>query len=166
MTKAILIGCVILTTAALVVGFALENRWSFAIVSLAGGVVWGILAFFGRDFPALSLALSIGLAVLVGWLGNAPALPVVAVVASLSAWDLSLFGRRLRYAVQGSTKSVLVRRHLLRLLAVNGIGLAIAVLTILLRVRFSFPILFFAGLALFFILYKAVTLLVVGDKRP
>jgi hypothetical protein len=166
MTKAILLGCVILTTAALVVGFAIESQWSLAIGSLAGGVVWAVLAFLGRDFPAISLTLSVCLAVLAGWLGNAPVLPVVAVVAALSAWDLSLFGKRLRYAAQGGIKGVLERRHLMRLLAVNGIGFAIALSAILLRVRFSFTTVFFAGLALFFVLYKAITLLAVRDKRP
>jgi hypothetical protein len=106
--------------------YLLNGWWPLALLIGAVGLSWGIGSWRGWRWPAdaglLLLALAAGSGL---WLGMDVWESFLAVVLTLSAWDLDHFHRQLRGVPRTAATARLERGHLLRLLVVSGISAAV-----------------------------------------
>jgi len=72
---------------------------------------------------------------------------LLGLVASLSAWDLDRFYRRIKSFEQVANEAEMERRHLLMLLSVDLLGLLLAGAALVIRTKIAFGIAFLLGLA-------------------
>jgi len=84
------------------------------------------------------VGLFIVVAVAGAWLDLSPLLLTIGLTATVSAWDLDYFARQLNGVDRVVESRKLTRRHLQRLLIVDGVGLLIAVLALNVQIRLSF----------------------------
>ena len=76
--------------------------------------------------------------------------------AALAAWDLDYFAQRLRSVEYTTRAHDLERRHLRRLLVVEGLGLLLGAVALGVKVRFSFATACLLGLVAVLGLSQAV----------
>ena len=107
-----------------------------------------MVLFFFMGAAALGLLLGLGS----GWI-------LVGVAAVLCAWDLDHFAQRLRSAGRVEGARELERRHLLRLLAVSGLGFLLAAIALGLKLELGFGAAVFLGLLVVISLSQLVGLL-------
>lgn len=139
MSEKLLPAAIILAGGALALGYGLGGLWSGVLLSLALSVCW--LVAFWRDWlwmsaPGLGLCVVVAVGGLLLNLGTGWML--VGVVAALSAWDLDAFVQRLRDVEWVADRRALERRHLMRLLIVDLLGLALAAVALGIELRLSF----------------------------
>ena len=126
-------------TLALLLPFVLAGHWLFSLAIALGGLFW----WYGstRRFPGLSSVFLVAVAafcVLGVWI-DLPALYfLAAMLAGLTAWDLDRFAQRLDGVDRVEAEPVVVRKHLLRLGLVDGLGLIVGGAALLLRTTLSF----------------------------
>lgn len=128
----------LLATASLALGFAAGGLGAAAPPILLIGLLWSLGRRRGWDWISPLGLISLYGAAAVGLLLNLEAgWMLLAAVATLSAWDLDAFLQRLGDAERGGAVRDLERRHLGRLLLVNGSGLALGGMALELSVRLS-----------------------------
>lgn len=93
-----------------------------------------------RWFSAFGLFSFIGFAAYGLWIGLPAALMVIGALGALFTWDLGDFLKRLRLAASAEDAPGMELRHLARLLIVAVLGLSLAGLTAVLRVRLTFEV--------------------------
>ena len=128
-----------LAAAALALGYGLGGTWIGTGLILLVGLLW--LAGQWRRWgwvASPALVLFVGTAAFGLWLGLGAGWMLAGVVAALSAWDLDHFAQRLKRAGRVEGARALERGHLGRLLAVDGLGLALGALALGLRIQFGF----------------------------
>jgi len=151
---------VIVAMAALALGYGLGDVWIGVGPVLAVGVLWLIGLRPGWGWiasPGLVLwtaAAAVGL-----WAGLGAGWMLVGVVAALSAWDLDHFTRRLGAAGRVEQAVAMERAHLVRLLAVDAVGLALGGLALTVHVRLGFGIALILALVAVWGLSRAVRFL-------
>lgn len=150
-----------LATCALALGYGLGGLWAGALLILGLGSLWLLGQSRGwSSMASVALVLFVGAGAAGLWLGLAGGWMLPGVVAALSAWDLDHFAQRLRSAGRVDRVRELERRHIRRLLIVDGLGLVLAVAALGIKVRFGFGVAFFLGLL------AALSLsLVIGSMR-
>jgi hypothetical protein len=120
-----------LSAAFLVIGFVLSRTVNGIFASLLVGLLWVVLELLHKQWAASpAMALLVVIAVLGASQEYYAVFHVLAVAAALSAWDLSRFSRRLKMVEDDPIWSDATRRHVRRLLWVNGVGLLSAALAI------------------------------------
>ncbi|HEY43089.1 MAG TPA: DUF4175 domain-containing protein [Anaerolineae bacterium] len=130
------LGC---ATSALLAGYALGESWIWALPILGFSALWLLGQRRGLKWvPSLGLLLFIGLAAIGLWLTLAPGLMLLGMIATLAAWDLENFLRRVEGAERVDHRNDLERRHLRRLLMVEGSGTLLAVAALSVDVNFGF----------------------------
>jgi hypothetical protein len=131
--------CVALAAGSLVVGYGQAGWWDWMLLpAIVGGMWvfgywrgWGWMASLGLiGFLALS-AIGLRLDLGAGWM-------VAGLLAALCAWDLHHFDLSLQRAGRVEDERALEQRHLLRLLAVAGLGLVLAVVALSIEIRLTF----------------------------
>jgi len=159
MVRTLTLIAVIIGSATLTIAFYVPGVQAATIVSLVIGGLWLIFAWFRQHwfamigFPVMSI-----LALLAASQEyNAP-LSAVAITAGLTAWDLSRFATRLRPALQDANWRLPARRHVRRLLIVNGIGLILAIVAMMLQFRGSFYLEWFIAFVGIFALFLVIIL--------
>ena len=136
-----------LATLVLAVGYAVGGEWIFSLILLAVGVLWWFGQ--GRDWNGLASVVLMGFvaAAAIGlWRGLPAGWMLVGVVAALSAWDLDHFARRLSSVERVEMRPALEQRHLRRLAMVDGLGLLLAGVALVVRYKFSFGVALVLGL--------------------
>jgi len=150
----------ILAAAALAAGYGLDDAWIGMLLILAMGVLW-LLGQRRRWGWAASVALIffVGAAAIGLWIGLGAGWMLAGVVAALSAWDLDHLTQRLRSADRVEDARALERRHLRRLLIVDGLGLLLGVAALNVRVRAGFGAVLLLGLLAILGISRAVSFL-------
>jgi hypothetical protein len=130
---------VVLAAGSLSGGYALAGRWPWLLVLGGLGLLW--LAGFRRGWIwAASLSLiGFALAAAAGLLqGLGAGWMALGLVAALCAWDLNYLAQSLRDLEPVTTHRQLERNHIRRLLAVAGLGLALAAIALTVEIRLPF----------------------------
>jgi hypothetical protein len=148
----------ILTTAgALAAAYGLSGFWVPAIAILLMGVLWiGSQRTRWTWLGWLMMALFSAAAAAGALLGLRPTLLVVGLVGALSAWDLDGLASQLERVDAVERECVLKRRHLRRLLVVDGVGVVCAILALTIRVTVSFGVALMLGLIAILGLSRAI----------
>jgi hypothetical protein len=146
---------IIIAMLLLTLGFVLSSLWSGGIVIAALGLVWLV----GQQRRAgwlndLGFALFVVVAAAGVWWGAPAGWLLAGTVATLAAWDLAHFDRRLAQVEQITGEGRLRRDHLRRLLAAAGLGLGFSALALSLQFELSMGWVILLGL-----------LVVVGSSR-
>ncbi|MCP4536134.1 MAG: hypothetical protein GY832_03220 [Chloroflexi bacterium] len=149
MTTKLLFSSTILATGVLALGYGLSGFWIGAALVTVHGFLWLIgqrhdWGWMASPMLVLFLiAASIGLRLNVqdGWM-------LLGMVAALSAWDLDHFVQRLSRVGQDCVEEThnLERRHLERLLIVNGLSLLFGMVALGIEVEFGFGTVLLLGL--------------------
>jgi len=130
---------IVLAAGALALGYGLNGSWSIVIVIAVPGVLWllgqwrgwGWTASVGLVCFVVIAAVGLGMRLWDGWM-------LAGVVGALSAWDLDHFARRLRGPGKVEGAHALERRHLQRLLIVDGAGLLLGAVALRARIELGF----------------------------
>ena len=135
----------LLAVALLALGHAWNGAWTGALIVLAAGALWWVGQRLKWGWTA-----SAGLVIFAGAAANGFYFPngsdwaLPSLIAALSAWDLAHFNRRLSVGL--AETRALERRHLRRVLLVDGLGLALAAAAWMVRVRLDFGLACVTGL--------------------
>ena len=142
--------CLGLACLALAAGYALGGLWTWGLAALLPLLLW--LIGLGRPWslPAAAGLVAFATLAAAGLLaGLAPAWMLLALVAALCAWDLDHLARRLAATDLVPHRRDLEKHHLLRLLAVAGLGLLLALVALEVELQLTFfPALLLGLLAL------------------
>lgn len=152
--KATLVLLVVSTLAgggALAAGYALGGFWSVSDALVISALLW-LVEQRGRWAWISSLFLVCLILVAAGgiWLGLSPVWMLIGVAGTLTTWDLEHFVRRVRSTAESKSDlggyDHLARRHLGRVLLVDGVGLALGTVALLIQVNLSFGVALALGL--------------------
>jgi hypothetical protein len=132
---------------ALVFGFALGTVWTGASAVAVVGTLWVLGYRRGLGWASTAgLALYVVAAAVGIWLDMGAGWMLAGLLAALAAWDLAFFAQRLRAVERVVGWEEMQRRHLLRLLVVEGAGLLLATAALLLRLQLGFVWLILLGI--------------------
>ncbi len=138
---------IILAASALAVACGLGGLWIPLAAVLVMGALWVLGERAGwRCIAWLMVVLFAGAAAVGALLYLNHILLLIGLIAALSAWDFDYLARQLDRVDAVEHASAMKRRHLLRLLVVNGLGVLFAVLALLVEVRLSFGLALVLGL--------------------
>ena len=142
---------IVLAVLALGAAYGLAGLWLPAAAILILGADWLIVRRVDRfrhpDRMAWVMMGLFAIAAAVGaWLGTSPLLLTIGMTAALSAWDMDHFARQLGDVDLVVRQRKLARRHLRRLLVVDGIALLFAVLALEVQIRLGFGLALVLGL--------------------
>jgi hypothetical protein len=125
-----------LATLALTTGYALQALWIWTIIIVALGLFWLLGQRRGwSSVTGLAFILFIGTAAFGIWQDVSAGWMLFGLIATLVAWDLVLFTRRLAQAGQVEAEAALARVHLQRLLLIASLGLLLG--SVALRFQFE-----------------------------
>jgi hypothetical protein len=131
--------CVGLAVGSLAMGYGRAGWWDWM---LAFGILGGLWLFgYWRGWAwmaPLGLVGFVGLSAIGLWLDLEAGWMVAGLVAALCAWDLQHFALGLQRVGRVEDGRALEQRHLLRLLAVAGLGLVLAVVALTIEIRLTF----------------------------
>jgi len=148
---------IILAGAALTVAYGLGALWLPAVGILVLKALWIVAQRANWSWMGwLMVVLFAGAAAVGTLLGLTPIPLVVGLIAALSAWDLGEFARQLRCVDAVEHEQALKRRHLRRLLIVDGLGLLFALLTLSIQIKLSFGLAVVLGLVALLGLSRAI----------
>ncbi len=122
------------------VGFLLHRQWGWAAICLLSAGLWLAGWRRKRSGSALGLTALLALASIGTWKAAGAGWMLGGVLATLAAWDLEDFERRLQYAAPVAQAAALERRHLLRLSTVLVLGLLGAIFALLVHVNLTLGI--------------------------
>lgn len=147
MTKPILMGLILVTTAVFSLAYAFSQHGLIAVFALVSGLFWLAQEYSPHQSAAAPFFLVfMGLSV-VGSLNHLPALAMLfGLSTNLAAWDLSRFWNRITSGGKQAMDPMLEQSHLQRLSITLGTGLLAALPPLLVRISISFAA--FAGLML------------------
>jgi len=157
MTKKVLFGSIILTTALLVFANVTLQDYLTAALALATGSIWLILNINNKESPnSLLFLFFIGLAI-VGSLRDIPTpLMLLAVSATLVAWDLSQLQARISTEEENAAKTLLEVKHLQKLAISTSGGFLAALIPVFVQVQISFVTVLIIILAIMLALRKSI----------
>ena len=150
MTLVALIFSIVISSASLAWGYTLSGFSSFSIWILLFGAGW-LLAIWQRWnwYSTLALPVFTVLSALGLWFGFVPGWLFAGGIFALFAWDMAEFRLRLISMAKDDDTRGIERRHLARVSLLTLAGLALASITMLLRLQFTFEwIVFLAAVAL------------------
>jgi hypothetical protein len=131
--------CLGLATGALAAGYGLEGHWGWTAVIGLLGTIW--LFGFWQCWPWLASVSLVGFAVTAAagiWLEVGAGWMVLGLIAALCGWDLHRFSLILGSVERIEAQRELEQQHLLRLLAVFGLGSLLAATSLTIEIRLSF----------------------------
>jgi hypothetical protein len=162
MVAKLLFTSTILATVALALGYGLVGLWAGVVFVLVLGFLWLVGQRRGWGWMAsVMLVFFVGAASIGLWLNVQDGWMLLSVVAALSAWDLDHFAQRLSGVGQNRVEETrdLERRHLERLLIVDGLGLLFGAVALGIEVDLGFGTALLLGLLAVLGLSRAVGIL-------
>lgn len=147
LTTGVLTISTVLSAGLLTWGYAGGSAWSWVPLIIAVGALW--LAgqrYQWRWMASWALVFCVGFSAAGMWAALNEGLMLGGLIAALSAWDLDHFSQRLRQVAQDERTRSLERRHLVRLLVVDVVGLLVASLAFRIDLEFGLGIAFLLGL--------------------
>jgi hypothetical protein len=131
--------CVGLAVGSLVIGYGQGGWWDWMLIPAVLGGLWLLGYWRGWAWMAsVGLIGFVGISAIGLWLGLDAGWMVGGLVAALCAWDLHHFALSLQRVGRIENERALEQRHLLRLLAVAGLGLVLAVVALRIEIRLTF----------------------------
>lgn len=128
-----------LATGLLALGYGLSGQWTWSPLIVAVGLLWLLGQWRGWGWVAsVGLVVCAGIAILGFWADLGVGWLWFGMVAALTTWDLDHFVRRMRSVHRVERAGDLERRHLQRLLIVNGLSLLITAVALGIEIKFSF----------------------------
>ncbi len=138
---------IILAAFVLALGYGLGGLWTETALVVVVGFLWLLGRWRGWGWMAsVGLTFFVGAAAVGLWLNVGPGWTLLGVVAALSAWDLDHFVHRLERVGRVEDARYLERRHLERLLIVDGLGLLLGAVALRVKVEFGFGVALLLGL--------------------
>ena len=129
--KLLTFGAVVVATVVLMLVYLFEGRMDLAAITVGVSLIWLIGIWRGWDWSAYVGFITLtGIAALGAGLGVLPLGMLVAVIATLIAWDSHRFVLRLGHADHIIDESSLQKIHLRRLAITAGMGLVLGVLAL------------------------------------
>jgi len=131
----------------LAVAYAVGGVWKVSPILLAMGALWWVgqkrhwNLFAPVALVGFVVAAAVGL-----WMSLPAGWMLAGVVAALSAWDLDYFARRLGSVERVEMRPALERLHLRRLVSVDGLGLLLAGMALVVQYKLSFDVVLVLGL--------------------
>ncbi len=130
--------CIGVATLSLCAG-VIGSSWYAALIMLGVGLLWLSVLRHGRGWVAdWALFVFVVAAIWAGLQGAAWGWQLTAVVAGLAGWNLTHYLAHLQAAPERPDEDELVRRHLLRLAAVTGIGWLLAALALAATIQINY----------------------------
>lgn len=138
MTLVALLSSIVISSASLAWGYSQRGFGSFAVWVLVFGAVWLFAVFQDwKWYSWIALACATVLSALGLWFSFIPGWMFAGGIFALFAWDMFDFRQRLRLMADDDDKRGIERRHILRISLLALIGMALASLTMLVRVQFT-----------------------------
>lgn len=147
---------IFLASAIAALAYALAGLWPGAVPLALGGGLWFLARQKGAWVAHLALAGGVAAWAIGLMVGIQPGLALLGVTALLCAWDLDLFRRRLRSALEVEAPSRLERQHLRQVGSAAGAGLLLGGLSLVVTLDLSFAAVFFLALLAVVALGKAI----------
>lgn len=145
--KLLTFGAVTLATLILVLVYLFEGRVDLAALAVTVSLIWLTGIWRGWEWSAyLGFVALLGVAALGAGLGMLPMGMLVAVIATLIAWDLHRFLFRVGSADYVIDALNLQRIHLNRLAIVAGVGLALGILALTIELNLGLGWIILMGL--------------------
>lgn len=145
--KLLTFGAVTLATLILVLVYLFEGRVDLAALAVTVSLIWLTGIWRGWAWSAyLGFVALLGVAALGAGLGMLPMGMLVAVIATLIAWDLHRFLFRVGSADYVIDELNLQRIHLNRLAIVAGVGLALGILALTIELNLGLGWIILMGL--------------------
>lgn len=141
MTRMAMVFSILVAAGSLAWGYSISEFPEVSTWLLAAGAIWllGEWRRFRWSAP-LILLIFISSAGFGLWFGLPASLMVVGAVAGLLGWDLSSFAERLRFAAPSDDLRGLEMRHLGRVAIVAALGLLLAGISAIIKVRIPFEV--------------------------
>ncbi len=151
------VGCITASSLALPIGYTQIVPLPASLFFLLLGAAWLFALLRGWNAAASPLLAVFSLAAAYGaWKGFSPLLMLFALTTALSAWDLDHMLQRYNQVKPDAIQPGIIRRHLLRLAAVDGLGMLLGGTALLIQVHFSFILAIILGLVVFIALSQVV----------
>jgi uncharacterized membrane protein len=136
-----------LAAGGLALGYALAGHWIWAALAIAVGLSWLLGQWRGWGWVASAGLLAWAALAAIGfWVDLGAGWMLCGMVAALTAWDLDHLVRRIGGLAGDERVRDLQRRHLRRLLLVDGVALSIMAIALGIDVKFSFAVALLLGL--------------------
>jgi hypothetical protein len=134
-----LLSSIVISSASLAWGFAQGGFTSFSTWIIILGAGW-LFAVWQRWnwYSSFALFVFTVIAAFGLWFGFVPGWLFAGGIFALFAWDMTDFRQRLRGMANDNNTRGIERRHLLRISLLSLVGMALASITMLLRVQFTF----------------------------
>ncbi len=130
---------IMFATLVLALGYALGDQWVLASIVTGLGFLWLAGVWHNWDWAtSIGLVAFIGLAALGVRLELSAVWMLFGVVASLAAWDLVRFWRRVAHTKLSGQEPSLQHPHFQRLLMVSGLGLLLGGAALSLQINLNF----------------------------
>jgi len=138
-TLVALLSSILISSVSLAWGFAQSGFTSFSVWIIVLGAGW-LLAIWQRWnwYSSFALLVITILSALGLWFGFIPGWLFAGGIFALFAWDMAEFRQRLALMAKDDNTRGIERRHLLRISLLVLAGMALASITMLLRVQFTF----------------------------
>lgn len=138
MTVTALVICIVCSLGSLAWGYAQASLDPLARWILIFGMVW-LFSQWQRWwwFSSVGLIVTTIVAALGMWIGLTPGWMLAGGIFALTAWDLTDYRRRIRFAPSDDDERDMERRHLSRLTFLVLAGLSLSSITMLVRLQFT-----------------------------
>jgi hypothetical protein len=138
MTGIALVSSIILSAGSLAWVFFESGMSEFGIWILIFGAAWLFSQWRGWGwFSSIGLFLAILVSAFGLWFGLTPGWMFSGAIFALAAWDLTDFRARMRFIAADDHSRGVERRHLARISLLSLAGLALATITMIVRVEFT-----------------------------
>ncbi len=127
--------------AAILTAFAYweQSAWIWMGFTIIWIILWGLSQLLENNYtPAIFFFVFTGGCLVGTFLGLRSMLLFLGMTAALNAWDTDRFYRRWKDALRREANNQLERRHIFRLLFVDGVAISVAILGLMIKTQLSF----------------------------
>jgi len=118
-----------------------QSTWFLMAFTLVWMILWGLSQLLDNSYtPGIFFFVFTGVCLIGTFLGLRSMLLFFGVTAALNAWDTDRFHRRWKDALGREANNNLERRHIFRLLLVDGVAIGVAILGVTIKTRLSFGV--------------------------
>jgi hypothetical protein len=116
-----------------------QSNWFWMAFTLAWMILWGLSQLLDNSYtPGIFSFVFTGVCLVGTFLGLRSVLLFLGMTAALNAWDADRFYRRWKDTLEREANNPLERRHIFRLLMVDGVAISVAILGLTIKTQLSF----------------------------